>query len=70
MGVANSLQASLKTIVKILEDGNPANDRAACGKLNAFINTVQDQVATGALAEDVGVSLILQAEAIRQTLGC
>jgi WD40 repeat protein len=69
-GVSTSLQAPLKNIVKLLEDNNPANDGAACGKLDAFIDTVEDQVAAGSLGEATGVELILKAEAIKQNLGC
>jgi len=60
-GVANSLSARLNNI-------NPNNKAAACGKLNAFINQVNAKVPplTGAQA----TQLLQAANAIKASLGC
>jgi len=41
--VQTSLAAPLKQAMKVLDDDNPKNDKAAVGKLNAFINKAEAQ---------------------------
>jgi len=50
-GVKTSLTAPLKGVAKILNDNNPNNDAAACGKLTAFINQVNAKKKNGSLTE-------------------
>jgi len=42
-GTENSLNASLDTAMKVLEDSNPKNDVAAINSLEAFINKIEAQ---------------------------
>lgn len=67
-GVANSLSAPLGQASALLNDNNPNNDSAACGKLNAFINQVNAKTPplTGAQA----TQLLQAANAIKASLGC
>lgn len=54
----------------LLEDNNPNNDRAACGKLDAFINEVHAKVQNGQLTRAQASQLLQAAIAIKASLGC
>jgi len=69
-GVENSLTANLKNIVKLLEDGNPNNDGAVCGKLGGFINKVDAKEKNGQLTTEQAEQLSQQANAIKTSLSC
>lgn len=68
--VATSLTASLNEAPAILNDGNPHNDVAACGKLTAFINDVGGQEGNGQLTPTQAEELRQAAEAMKAVLGC
>jgi hypothetical protein len=68
--VENALLAPLKGIQKKLEDSNPDNDKAVCGKLDAFIHIVEEKVAANQLDGDDGAELIEDAEHIKTLVGC
>jgi hypothetical protein len=53
-----------------LEDSNPNNDEAVCGKLDAFIHIVEEKVAANQLDGDDGAELIEDAEHIKTLVGC
>jgi len=70
VNLANSIGAqssSLSNAQKLLNDNNPSNDNAACGKLGAFINEVN---ANKKLSQDQKNLLIGQANAIKTAIGC
>ncbi len=68
--VATSLTASLNEAPPILNDGNPHNDVAACGKLTAFINDVDAQEQNGQLTATQAEELRQAAEGMKAVLGC
>lgn len=59
----------LKQAPKLLEDGNPHNDVAACGKLGAFVNHTNAQ-AGKSLTHEQADELIGDARHIEDLLGC
>jgi hypothetical protein len=59
----------LKQAPELLEDENPNNDAAACGKLGAFINHVEAQSGKK-LSHEQAEELIADARAIEEQLGC
>ena len=63
LDLENSLVKKLEGAKKKLEDGNPKNDRAAVGELNAFINQVRAQSGKKIDADDAA-SLIMDAQDI------
>ena len=63
------LVKKLEAAVKVLEDDKPENDSAACGALQAFINSVQAQSGHQISAADAA-ALIAEAQQIRAQLGC
>ena len=69
-GVANSLTASLNQATANLNDGNPNNDRAVCGKLTAFIQQVEAKEQNGQLSATEAEELREAAETIKAALGC
>ncbi|MEK6281236.1 MAG: FG-GAP repeat protein [Acidobacteriota bacterium] len=69
-GVMNSLTAPLGQASNLLNDNNPNNDIAACGKLNAFINQVDAKLQNGQLTSAQVSQLLQAANAIRVSLGC
>ena len=69
-GTATSLAAPLGQISKLLSDGNPSNDGAACGKLGAFINQVDAKTAAGQLTAAQATALTGAATAVKISLGC
>jgi YVTN family beta-propeller protein len=68
--VKTSLTAPLKEASDILNDDNPNNDRAVCGKLGAFINQVDANERRDTLTVDQADELRTQAENIRNNLDC
>jgi len=68
--VRNSLLAPLKQVQKILDDGNPDNDSAACGKLDEFIANVNSKEASGKLSSTLAQQYRDAANAIKSSLGC
>ena len=70
MQVAGPLLAPIKNISKILDDGNPANDGASCGKLDEFIANVEAKVASSQLSGPKGIEFILQAESLKADIDC
>jgi hypothetical protein len=68
--VKTSLTAPFKGVSDILNDDNPNNDKAACGKLGAFINQVDANEKRGTLTADQADNLRTQAQDIRNALGC
>lgn len=69
-GVQTSLAGPLNQVVDILNDNNPNNDAAACGKLGAFMNQVNAKEKSGALTSGESDGLRQSAEAIGASLGC
>lgn len=69
-GVANNLSAPLGQASTLLNDNNPSNDIAACGKLNAFIDKVNAKVQNGQLTPAQASQLLQAANAIKVSLGC
>lgn len=69
-GVANSLTAPLGQASQLLNDNNPNNDSAACGKLNAFINQIDTKVQNGQLTSAQSSQLLQTANALKTSLGC
>ncbi len=68
--IPENLTNVLQGISDILNDANPNNDKAACGKLNAFINQVNQQEIDGTLSAAAAESLRQSAEAIKISAGC
>jgi hypothetical protein len=70
--VKTSLSAPLNEASDILNDDNPNNDRAVCGKLGAFINQVNANERRDMLTADQADGLRTQAEDIirNKLLGC
>ncbi|MDP3063990.1 MAG: HYR domain-containing protein [Chloroflexota bacterium] len=62
-GVATSLRAPLNNL-------NPNNVNAACGKLNAFINQVNTKAQNGQLTPTQASQLLQAANGIKTALGC
>ncbi len=69
-GVQTSLTAPLKQSVDLLNDGNPNNDKAVCGKLDAFIKEVNAKAKNGELTTAQADQLRQIANAIKAALGC
>ena len=69
-GVANSLSAPIGQASTLLNDSNPRNDIAACGKLNAFIDKVNARVQNGQVTPAQASQLLQAANAIKASLGC
>ena len=69
-GVENSLLGPLHMAIALLEDGNPNNDTAVCGKLTAFLNEVNAKEANGDLTATQAQQLRDAVIAIQTSLGC
>ena len=69
-GVANSLSAPMDQVSTVLNDSNPNNDTAACGKLDAFISQVNAKAQSGKLTSDEASQLLEAANAIKTSEGC
>jgi len=68
--VEKSLLGPLKKIIKVLEDNNPKNDGSVCGKLDEFIQTVNEKEESEKLGETDAEELRTAAEAIKTSLEC
>ena len=66
----SALLSTLKEIQKILNDGNPTNDKSACSKLSSFIVTVDSKEASGKLSSTLAQQFRDLANAMRNSLGC
>ncbi len=60
-GNANALISKIKNAIKSIEKGNT---NAATGQIGAFTNEVEDFVENGVIPEDIGESLISEAEIV------
>jgi len=69
-GVETSLKAPLGQASALLNDNNPNNDGAVCGKLGAFINQVNTKAQNGQLTSAQASQLLNAANAIKTSLGC
>jgi len=67
--VENSLKASLNKAQDILDDDNPKNDGAACGKMDAFINKVNAQEEKKLTTEQAD-ELREAAQSVKDSIGC
>jgi len=67
--VENNLKAPLKNAQDKLDDSNPKNDGAACGKMDAFINQVNAQEGKK-LSTEQADELREAAESVKESLGC
>jgi VCBS repeat-containing protein len=70
MGGLEELAQILDHAAALLDDDNPNNDQAVCGKLQSFINGVKSLEKDGDLGADDADSLIGTAEDIKAFLGC
>jgi YVTN family beta-propeller protein len=70
INVGKSLTGPLKEISKILNDPNPANDGAACGKLSEFIDTLNAKESSGKLGSADATELRDEAQRIQAVLVC
>jgi hypothetical protein len=68
--VKTSLIALLEEISNILSDDNPNNDESACGRLDAFINQVNDNERHDTLTADQANVLRRQAQDIMNQFDC
>ena len=64
------MTASLNQATANLNDGNPNNDGAVCGKLTAFIQQVEAKEQNGQLSATEAEELREAAETIKAALGC
>jgi hypothetical protein len=69
-GVADNLVAPLGNAVDLLNDGVSQNDVAVCGKLNAFIQHVDNAEAHGDITSEEAAALRQAALDILDSLGC
>ena len=69
-GVTRSLLGPLSQSARLLSDANPANDVAACNKLDAFASIVRERAAGGALAADTADLLTTYATALAAATDC
>jgi hypothetical protein len=69
-GIRTSLLAPLNEAITLLNDNNPANDAAVCGKLDAFVSQVNAKEANGTLSTAQSDQLRQAANAIKASLGC
>lgn len=68
-GIANSLDAKLQNVLKLLEDLNENNNAGACSALQAFVAEVQAQSGIHISQADAD-ALITAAQEILELLGC
>lgn len=68
--VENALVAPLKNIEEMLTDDNPNNDKAACGKLGAFLNMLSAHEAAGNIDSGLAQDFNEAAGQIMTSLGC
>jgi hypothetical protein len=69
-GVENSLKSNLQQTAQLLKDGNPDNDRAACGILSSFLQKVNQQLENDQITEEQATILSGKANIIITELGC
>jgi hypothetical protein len=69
-GVENSLKSNLQEIEQLLNDGNPNNDGAVCGKLNSFVQKVDEKLENNEITEEQATILSDRANSIITELGC
>jgi len=67
--VENNLRAPLKQAQDVLDDDNPKNDGAVCGKINAFINMVNAQEGKK-LTSEQAEKLREAAQSVKESIGC
>jgi hypothetical protein len=65
-----SLMALAKGASQILDDDNPHNDSAACGKLGAFIHQLKAKEKNGKLSTEQADQLLEMAGSIQKQIGC
>jgi hypothetical protein len=65
-----SLIGPLRQVAALLTDADPRNDRAACGRLDAFVDQVNVRERRGELTEAQARQLTQDAEEITTALGC
>ena len=68
--VGNSLLGPIKTVSKILDDGNLNNDDAACDKLDEFIANVESKRDSGKLNPIIAQFFIDSAESAQDDIPC
>jgi hypothetical protein len=68
--IQTSLISPLKQAQKLLDDDNPSNDPAACGKLDAFINIVNSKEKNYQLTSDQALVLRQSGNDIEASLFC
>jgi hypothetical protein len=69
-GTETSLLATLNNAQQTLDDGNPNNDSSVCGKLDAFLEKVDQNEAQGKLSAAQAEELRTTAEAIMDDIAC
>jgi hypothetical protein len=69
-GVEASLLGPLQQAARLLEDGDPRNDQAACAKLGAFLEEVDAKEQSGQLSAEQATELESLAQDIETGLGC
>src|SRR2546426_994905 len=65
-----SLIGPLRQVATLLTDANPANDRGACGRLDAFIDQVNAKEQSGEVTAAQATQLRQDAGDITAALGC
>ena len=69
--VGDSLIAPLENVIKLLDDDNPKNDGAVCGKLDAFENQINAKEGKkNGISVDQADALRVALESINTALGC
>ncbi|MBI4311130.1 MAG: HYR domain-containing protein, partial [Chloroflexi bacterium] len=69
-GTATSLNAKLQSAQKAISDSNSKNDRAACGSLEAFLNSVDAYLKSGKLTPSQAAALRNATLEITAAIGC
>lgn len=68
--VKGQLQSLLARVQTTLLDGQPENDRRACGALRRVIRLVEGEAASDRVMEWSAVAMTIQAEAVAAAVGC
>lgn len=66
--IKQGLSARLSAAEALLNDDNPSNDKAICGKLQAFMSQVNAKAGKG-LSHEQAKNLLAVANAIKENLG-
>jgi hypothetical protein len=69
-GVENSLKSNLQQTAQLLNDGNPNNDRAACGIFSSFLQKINQQLENEQMTQEQATILSGKANVIITELGC